>query len=121
MKFIKFVFIFIFLSSCGQDLTSGVLSSGGSTSTSDNCFCTSDVNPVCAYTNSKQITFRNGCLAQCAGLRYKSGQCSSDDCDSNSGPVCGSINEDLDPNVYSDECALLRAGANQVQDSECGL
>ena len=129
MKFsrlILFFFISTLLFSCGQDMTSS-LSSGGSTSSSSsstsssNCYCTTEVDPVCAYTNSKQITFRNGCLAQCAGLRYNSGECSSDDCDSDSGPVCGILDEGKTPSVYTDECALLRAGADQVSDSRCGI
>ncbi|MAF77848.1 MAG: hypothetical protein CME63_18155 [Halobacteriovoraceae bacterium] len=117
------LFSLIFIVSCGQDVTSNMLTTGSSSSaaSSNNCSCSNQVDPVCATANGQYITYRNGCLAQCAGLRYTTGQCSMDDCDSDSGPVCGVIDEDLSPRVYSNECSLLKAGADQVVDSECNL
>ncbi len=111
------------ITSCGQDITSGVLTTGSSSSaaTANTCGCESTVDPVCANANGQYVSFKNGCLAQCSGFRYTMGSCSSDNCNSNSGPVCGVVNVELSPRVYSDECALLKAGADQVEDSECDL
>lgn len=111
------------LSSCGQDLTNGALKMGTTTSaaTTSNCGCPATVDPVCVSMNQTSLTFKNGCLAQCAGYQYTSGGCTTDTCNSNSGPVCGTLNTDLSPKVYTDECSLLRAGANQVANSDCGL
>ncbi len=115
--------ILFFLTSCGQDITSGVLTTGSSSSasTANNCGCEKTIDPVCANANGRMVSFKNGCLAQCSGFQYTMGSCSSDDCNSNSGPVCGVINVELSPRVYSNECNLLKAGADQVEDSECDL
>lgn len=117
------VSLIFFLTSCGQDVTSGILTTGSSSSavTSNDCGCENITEPVCADVNGNMIPFKNGCLAQCSGFQYTMGNCSNSDCNSNSGPVCGVVNVQLSPRVYSNECALLKAGADQVQDSECNL
>lgn len=111
------------LSSCGQDLSNGAMRTGTTTSaaTSSDCGCPKTVDPVCVNMNQTSLTFKNGCLAQCAGYQYTSGGCTTNTCNSYSGPVCGTLSSDLTPKVYTDECSLLRAGANQVASSDCGL
>ncbi len=122
-NFLLSISLIFILTSCGQDMSSTNFSAGSSTSTSSSstCGCNTDSYPVCANVNGRNVTFKNGCLAQCSGYRYTTGSCTGDDCDSNSGAVCGIINEDLSPRIYSNECSLLQAGADQVVDSRCNL
>lgn len=120
MKFILPLLLLI-LASCGQDITSGLLSSESSSSAStSSCSCGESSDPVCGYSSGTYVTFDNSCLAQCAGYSFTSGECSSESCDS-SGEVCGEISSGLSYRVYSSECALIKAGATQVDDDECGL
>jgi len=122
MIFCTLTLIFLF-TSCGQDLTNGALRNSTSTSTvtASECNCSKLVDPVCVTFNGSSLTYINGCLAQCDGHQYKSGPCTTDSCNSNSGPVCGTISTDTHPQVYTDECSLLQAGANQVANGQCGI
>jgi hypothetical protein len=113
----------LFIFSCGKDVSQEVFNSSATSTSSATtpCSCSKDISPVCADVNGKLVSFKNGCLAQCSGYSYTVGECSSQDCNPESGAVCGSISSDLSPRVYSDECALLKAGADQVSDSKCDL
>lgn len=125
MVFYSFTLLFL-LTSCGQDLTNGALRIGTSASgaAASDCNCPTTVDPVCVSFNGTSLTYKNGCLAQCDGRQYISGACTANNCNSNSGAVCGTRNSNQNPpvyQIYSDECALLKAGSDQVTNDKCNL
>lgn len=88
MKYIAFILLSIFITSCGADPfkqktaspQSSSLSSSSSSNTesavgtTQNCICTMDYTPVCGV-NDK--TYSNACTATCAGIsEFSLGECS---------------------------------------------
>lgn len=130
MRKLYFVLPFLFLFSCGQDLTRNPGARTESTSYSSiTCSCSDYSSPVCGFNGSQYITFLNGCIAQCNGFSYTSGACnpqgsSQTQCSSSSGQVCGIPACPTGQNcqgagIYSDQCSLQNAGATQVDMSQC--
>ncbi len=130
MKFNILCLVLFFTVSCGQDLTSlGRGNSGRATSNSSvselTCSCSDTYEPVCGTNGSITLTVRNGCIAQCNGLTYTTGSCEANQtvCNTSMNPVCGQPpctgSTCPDPGVYNNECEMLRAGATQLDMSDC--
>lgn len=128
MKLIGYISILLILFSCGQELRTG--SSKGSSSSNFSgltCSCSDLRQPVCGFDGSRYITFLNSCIAQCNGFDYTNGTCAPSvgaQCNQSSGEVCGvpacpSESNCQPAGIYSDECALLAAGAAKVDLSQC--
>lgn len=128
----KLLFILIFIVSCGQDLTSlGRGNSGKASSNSQSplmCSCSDAKDYVCGSNGEINMTFLNGCIAQCNGFSYTQGACQAGEevpsCDENIKDVCGQpacadTSNCPSPGIYSNQCTLVNSGATQVDMSEC--
>lgn len=137
MKLLNFLVVALFFSSCGNDIAkgNGRRTSGEFQVIAQNgivCTCPSFRSPVCDM--DRNISIDNSCIAQCIGVNYKQGPCSSPQstsCNNSSGSVCGQPQMQPCPEgfscqqvmpapiTYSSECEMQAANAAFISNGNC--